>query len=65
MQLQSSFYKNNFIRTSKLKIAKIKNKLRTVPASELIAQGKILKNDELHHVFSMFIKNNLRAKFRT
>ena len=36
-----------------------KNKLRTIPASELMAQGKY-KNNELHHVFSMFIKNKIK-----
>ena len=39
--LHSFFYKNNSIRTPKLKIAKIKNKLRTIPASEYMAQGNI------------------------
>ena len=39
---------------------KIKNKLRTIPVSELIAQGRIEEyRIELHHVFSMFIKNKI------
>ena len=40
-QFWTFFYKDNFIRTSRLKIAKIKNQLRTTSVSELLAQGKI------------------------
>ena len=42
--------KNNFIRTSRVKIVK-DYKLRTVRASDLMTQGKIWTSIGLHHVF--------------
>ena len=44
------------------KSLKIRNKLWIIPASDLMTQCKIYKNIEPHHIFSLFIKNNIRKK---
>ena len=58
------FIRTIFIRSSRLKISNINNKLRIIPGSESMAQGKI-KEYQASPLFSLFIRNNLGTKLRT
>ena len=64
--IMHSFYSNNSIRKSRLKIAKNQRTNSKQSEPQKMALGKIQEHRaSSHRVFSIFIKNNLRTNLRT